>query len=390
MPLTGTDLVTLGDLTTDEMQALLDLAAHMAEAIGFDDRTRRTASRPLDRILATLFFEPSTRTRLSFESAMLRLGGQVIGFADPSSSSVRKGETLADTIRMVSGYADIIAIRHPLAGAARVAADYATVPVINAGDGPHEHPTQTLTDLFCIARRKGSLSGLTVGLCGDLKYGRTVHSLAPTMARFGSEIVCISPPELAMPGETMDEVARLSGRRPRECAALGEALPALDVLYMTRVQRERFERPEDYERVQGCCVLTPELMAQAPAEMIVLHPLPRVDEITPEVDADPRACYFEQAAGGVPIRMALIASLLGTDGEPRVKGSFRLDGAIPHAATAADAAAVSAPAVAECVTTTGARCTNARCITTTEAYLAPRCYESSAGLRCAYCDHIAN
>jgi aspartate carbamoyltransferase catalytic subunit len=396
LSLCGRSLVSLNDLTTDELVRILDAADRMAASVGFDDPSTRSPNRPLDSIMASLFFEPSTRTRLSFESAMLRLGGQVLGFADPAVSSVKKGESLADTIRMASGYADIIVMRHPQAGAAKVAADYASVPVINAGDGPHQHPTQTLTDLFCIRREKGTLAGLKVGLCGDLKYGRTVHSLAPMMARLGSQCVCIAPPELRMPGEVLDEVERLSRgtgvspvdavvHRPLEVQTLEEALPELDVLYMTRVQRERFDSPEDYQRVAGCFVLTPELMARAPESMIVLHPLPRVDEIATAVDADPRALYFRQAAGGVPVRMALIALLLGMDREVATKGSFRF-GTEPAPAALAPAAS-TAPAP-EPHAVAGKRCSNPRCVTQTEAYLEPLMLgdDDGAGTRCAYCE----
>ena len=392
MSLTGRSLVSLKDLSNEEVVEILDLADRMAEAIGFDDPLERAQVRPLDRILATLFFEPSTRTRLSFESAMLRLGGHVLGFADPSMTSVKKGESLADTVRMASGYADIIVIRHPLAGAAKVAADYATVPVINAGDGPHEHPTQTLTDLFCIRRNKGALEGLTVGLCGDLKYGRTVHSLAPIMARLNSDVVCIAPEELRMPNEFLDEVESISGRRPRETSSLEEAIPDLDVLYMTRVQGERFDRPEDYERVKGVYVLTPELMSLAPEDMIVLHPLPRVDEISPAVDGDERAKYFEQAAGGAPVRMALISLLLGVEQEEEAKGSFRFGGTVGQTilsgtdgpSSPGPQTGLSGPREARVIE--GAKCQNPNCITSKEHYLAPLFCEEEQGLRCAYCE----
>lgn len=385
MSLTGRSLVSINDLTTAELAAILDAADRMAAAVGFDDPATRIPARPLDRIMASLFFEPSTRTRLSFESAMLRLGGQVLGFADPGVSSVKKGESLADTIRMASGYADIIVMRHPQAGAARVAADYASVPVINAGDGPHQHPTQTLTDLFCIRREKGTLAGLKIGLCGDLKYGRTVHSLAPTMARFGSECVCISPRELAMPAEVLDEVEAISGSRPAEVETLDEALGELDLLYMTRVQRERFDDEAAFQRVAGCFVLTADIMARAPEGMIVLHPLPRVDEIATEVDADPRALYFRQAAGGVPVRMALIALLLGMDRECAAKGSFRF-GTEPAAPCGAEATQAEPPCAATERTIEGKRCANPRCVTQTEAYLEPLMCGPDDAPRCAYCE----
>lgn len=385
MPLTGRSLVSLSDLSLDEVLTMLDVADRMAEAIGLGEEPIRAPVAPLDRILATLFFEPSTRTRLSFEAAMLRLGGHVVGFADPSASSTAKGETLADTARMAGAYADIVVIRHPLAGSARVAADYAGVPVINAGDGPREHPTQTLTDLFCIRRNKGRLDGLTVGLCGDLKHGRTVHSLAPVMARLGSQVVCIAPEELRMPEEVLGEVERISGERPREAQTIEEALPDLDVLYMTRVQRERFDDPANYERVRGVYVLTPELMRRAPEDMIVLHPLPRVDEIAVGVDADARAKYFEQAAGGVPVRMALTALLLGLDDRTAARGSFRLGETAAQMAAETVATGGDDPPAPEPKAVPGARCGNTKCITSTEAYLEGLFVEGAGRLRCGYC-----
>jgi aspartate carbamoyltransferase catalytic subunit len=381
--LAGRSLISVRDLDLAEVDQILDLADEMARAIGFDDPGKRTPARPLDRLLATLFFEPSTRTRLSFESAMLRLGGQVLGFADPSASSVQKGETLADTIRMASGYADIIVIRHPKAGAARVAVESASVPVINGGDGPHEHPTQTLTDLFCIRRNHGTLGGLRVGLCGDLKYGRTVHSLAPAMARYGSDVVCIAPDALQMPAEFIHEVEDL-GCRCELTADLAGALANLDVLYMTRVQRERFDDPAEYERLKGSYILTPELLALAPAEMSVLHPLPRVDEIAVGCDDDPRAKYFLQAAGGVPTRMALISLLLGTEGAGTSKGAFRF-GEAPKEARVRPATEPGRPRREERASA-GVRCMNPKCITSTETYLKPLTYQDATHLRCAYCE----
>jgi aspartate carbamoyltransferase catalytic subunit len=381
--LAGRSLISVRDLGIAEVDQILDLADEMARAIGFDDPDRRTPARPLDRVLATLFFEPSTRTRLSFESAMLRLGGQVLGFSDPSASSVQKGETLADTIRMAAGYADIIVIRHPKAGSARVAAESSSVPVINGGDGPHEHPTQTLTDLFCIRRSHGTLAGLRLGLCGDLKYGRTVHSLAPTMARYGSDVVCIAPDALQMPSEVLAEVQSLGGRY-EQTADLAAALGSLDVLYMTRVQRERFDDPAEYEQFRGSYVLTPELMAEAPAHLSVLHPLPRVDEIAVGCDADPRAKYFIQAAGGVPVRMALISLLLGTEGPATCKGAFRFEES-PRGVKVGPASEPDRPRREERITE-GTRCTNPKCITSTEAYLQPLTYEEAGHLRCAYCE----
>ncbi len=317
MALTGRDLVSILDFSNDEIILVLDTAEQMAEALGWETNAERQALAPLDRILATLFFEPSTRTRMSFESAMLRLGGSVISMADAKSSSAAKGESLGDTARIVSSYCDIIVTRHPEPGSAQTIAEAASVPVINAGAGHNEHPTQALTDLFCLRRHKKTLEGLRVGLCGDLKYGRTVHSLAPALARFGCELVFISPPALAMPEEVTAEVQELGGAEPQATDDLAGALDGLDMLYMTRIQQERLADPADYEQYKGVYVLDKKLMKKAPEDMLVLHPLPRVDEIAPEIDDDPRAVYFEQARGGVPVRMALIALLLGIVEETR-------------------------------------------------------------------------
>jgi aspartate carbamoyltransferase catalytic subunit len=381
LSLKGRSLISLSDFSQEQILRLLDLAGDMAGAINFDGQGSRTPVEPLDCILATLFYEPSTRTRLSFESAMLRLGGQVLGFADSSTSSATKGETLADTARMISAYSDIIVIRHPLAGSAKVVSEYATVPVINAGDGAREHPTQTLTDLFCIRRELGTLSGLKVGLAGDLKYGRTVHSLAPAMASFGSDIVCISPEQLRMPAEILDKV-RAAGRQATEVDSLQAAIADVDVLYMTRIQRERFPSEDEYNAVKGCCVLTPQLMAQAKEGMRVLHPLPRVDEIDAGVDGDRRAAYFRQAAGGVPVRMALMALLLGlpcTEDKPIRQGAgFGQSYKQAQAATTSETIAET--------TVTGPRCTNPKCISSVELQLEPGWYERGGGLICEYCE----
>jgi aspartate carbamoyltransferase catalytic subunit len=318
MSLTGRDLISLADYSPEEIDLILDVADDMAAALA-DSQAGRPELTPLDRVLCTCFYEPSTRTRLSFTAAMLRLGGSVMSMEDPKASSVAKGETLHDTMRITGSYADVLVIRHPEPGSAQAAADATDTPVINAGDGSRNHPTQTLTDLFAIRRRLGRLTGLRVGLCGDLKYGRTVHSLAPTLARYGCELTCIAPPPLGMPGEYLDEVQELSGTRPRETEDLAGVLPELDVLYMTRIQRERFESAEEYEKYRGVYVLDAEVMKHAAEGLIVLHPLPRVGEIAEEVDADPRAACFEQAAGGVPVRMALLALLLGLVDRPTAK-----------------------------------------------------------------------
>ena len=264
------------------------------------------------KILATLFFEPSTRTRLSFESAMLSLGGQVLGFSSASSSSAAKGESVSDTIRTVSCYSDIIAMRHPKEGAPLVASRHSLVPIINAGDGGHNPPTQTLTDLLTIHREKGRFDDLTIGLCGDLKFGRTVHSLIKTMARCKNiRFVLISPEELRVPDYIVKDVLEANGIPYQETRSLEESMSELDILYMTRVQKERFFNEEDYIRLKNSYVLTREKMAQAKPTMAVLHPLPRVNEIALDVDDDPRAAYFEQVQNGVYVRMALIMTLLG-------------------------------------------------------------------------------
>ena len=264
------------------------------------------------KILATLFYEPSTRTRLSFESAMMRLGGKVLGFSSAGSSSASKGESVADTIRMISGYADIAAMRHFKEGAPYVAARYSKIPVINAGDGGHQHPTQTLTDMLTIRRKRGSISGVTIGLCGDLKFGRPVHSLIKSLVRYEDvNFVLISPEELRVPSYILKEVIKPSGHSWREVRDMEEVMPQLDILYMTRVQRERFFNEEDYVRLKDSYVLTKEKLDLGKKDLAVLHPLPRVNEIAPEVDDDPRAMYFEQARGGVFVRMALILTLLG-------------------------------------------------------------------------------
>ena len=264
------------------------------------------------KILATLFYEPSTRTRLSFESAMMRLGGKVLGFSSAGSSSASKGESVADTIRMISGYADIAAMRHFKEGAPYVAARYSKIPVINAGDGGHQHPTQTLADMLIIRRKRGQISGVTIGLCGDLKFGRTVHSLIKSLVRYEDvNFVLISPEELRVPSYILKEVIEPSGHSWREVRDMEEVMPQLDILYMTRVQRERFFNEEDYVRLKDSYVLTKEKLDLGKKDLAVLHPLPRVNEIAPEVDDDPRAMYFEQARGGVFVRMALILTLLG-------------------------------------------------------------------------------
>ena len=294
------------DFTREETEALLTLADDIAR----DPAAYREVARY--KKLATLFYEPSTRTRLSFEAAMLNLGGSVLGFSSADSSSAAKGESVADTIRVISCYADIAAMRHPKEGAPFRASRYSGIPVINAGDGGHQHPTQTLTDLMTIRRRKGRLGNLTLGLCGDLKFGRTVHSLIMALSRWdGIRFVLISPEELRVPKYIITETLEPQGIPYEEVRSLEGAMPALDILYMTRVQRERFFNEEDYIRLKDSYILTAQKMKIAKPDMAVLHPLPRVNEIALSVDGDPRAAYFEQAQNGVYVRMALIMTLLG-------------------------------------------------------------------------------
>ena len=294
------------DFTLEEATRLMDLADRIArDPAAYQDVAAR-------KKLATLFYEPSTRTRLSFEAAMLNLGGKVLGFPDAGVSSAAKGETVADTIRVVSCYADIAAMRHPKEGAPLRASRYSRIPVINAGDGGHSHPTQTLLDMLTIRRRKGRLDRLTIGFCGDLKFGRTVHSLIKSLARYeGMRFVLISPEELRVPDYIIHEFLEPRGIEFVETRSLEQAMPELDILYMTRVQRERFFNEEDYVRLKNSYVLTEAKMNLARPDMAVLHPLPRVNEITLDVDDDPRAAYFEQVQNGVYMRMALIMTLLG-------------------------------------------------------------------------------
>ena len=352
------------DLGVDELDELIATAKDIiAHPENYWDRCAH-------KKLATLFFEPSTRTRLSFEAAMLELGGSVIGFSEASSSSASKGESVADTAKIVSCYADIIAMRHPKEGAPYVASQAASIPVINAGDGGHNHPTQTLADLLTISREMGRLSNLTIGLCGDLKYGRTVHSLIEAMSRYkGIQFVLISPEELKIPGFIRYNVFENQGIPYTEVSSLEEAMPDLDVLYMTRIQRERFDDPWEYERLKDSYVLDTEKMKLAKEKMCVLHPLPRVNEISVKVDDDPRAAYFRQALNGKYMRMALILKLLDEAAQDPAK---------------------------EAIDTTGLEydrvCRNPKCITQTEQELPQlfRCTDKAAGIhRCVYCEQRA-
>ena len=300
------NLIDIMQLSTEEIDELVKTGCDIME------HPAKSAHKCDGKILATLFFEPSTRTRLSFESAMLSLGGQVLGFSSAASSSASKGESVADTIRVVSAYCDIIAMRHPKEGAPLVATMHSLVPVINAGDGGHNHPTQTLTDLMTIHKEKGHVDNLTVGFCGDLKFGRTVHSLVAAMSRYtGVRFVFVSPEELKLPRYVKEQYVKSKNIPYTQSTCLEEVMPELDILYMTRVQKERFFNEEDYLRLKDSYILTPEKLENAKEDLRILHPLPRVNEISVAVDEDPRACYFKQAQNGRYIRMALIMKLLG-------------------------------------------------------------------------------
>lgn len=349
------NLIDIEDLSVAEIMEIVDLANKiMANPSDYSDACR-------GKILATLFYEPSTRTRMSFSAAMMRLGGNVIGFDNPQNSSVSKGESLKDTLTVVGGYADIIAIRHPYEGAAAAAAMFSAAPVINAGDGGHLHPTQTLTDVVTLYNEKGRLDNLCIGLCGDLKYGRTVHSLIKAMSRFkGNKFVLISTPELSVPQYIKDDMTA-AGCEFTEVSGLREAMGELDVLYMTRIQRERFSSDREYERQKGVFVLDSEKLMFAKKDLRILHPLPRVDEISYEVDDDERAKYFAQTVYGMYARMALFMTMLNGD-----KNNY-----VPYVQT----------------TTQDICCTNEHCITRNETYLPKRYKEYGDTLVCEYCEN---
>ena len=353
-------LIDITDFSVEELQQLLETACDISE------HPEKYSECCHGKKLATLFFEPSTRTRLSFEAAMMELGGNVIGFSDAGSSSASKGESVADTAKMISCYADIMAMRHPKEGAPYVAAKAAWIPVINAGDGGHCHPTQTLADLLTIYRELGQLDNLTIGCCGDLKYGRTVHSLLSAMGRYKNiKVVLISPEELRLPKYVKYEVLDKNGMEYEEVTSLEDAISKLDVLYMTRIQRERFDSFDEYERLKDSYILTPEKMTLAKPTMRVLHPLPRVNEISVKVDEDPRAAYFRQALNGKFMRMALILKLLKEAGE-----GFELQ----------EPEWVEDPRLV---------CDNPRCITSTEQELGHKfkCVSPENGIyRCVYCE----
>ena len=346
------NLIDIEDLSLEEWNELYGLASQIiAHPKDFVDALHGD-------VMASLFFEPSTRTNFSFQTAMLRLGGSVFGFADPKSSSTSKGETLKDTVKMVSGYADVIVMRSPKEGAAKAASLYSDVPVINAGDGGHMHPTQTMADLTTITRLRGGVDGLCVGLCGDLKNGRTVHSLIKALAKFeGIKFFLIAPRELAVP-EYMRAFMREHGMWFTEVTGLEAVIPQLDVLYMTRIQKERFVDPLEYERNKGIYVLTRRKLERARPDMLVMHPLPRVDEIAIDVDDDPRAVYFEQARYGMYARMALLTDLANQEREKPEPVEI---GVKPV-------------------------CSNPNCITQTEHYLPPLVKQNGGVDCCAYCD----
>ena len=353
-------LIDITDFSVPELNELLRTACDIIENPAKYENACR------GKKLATLFFEPSTRTRLSFEAAMLELGGNVIGFSEASSSSASKGESMADTAKILSCYADIMAIRHPKEGAPYVAAKNATIPVINAGDGGHCHPTQTLADLLTIYRENGHFDGLTIGCCGDLKYGRTVHSLLAAMTRYKNvKVVLISPEELQLPEYIKQEVLEKNDMEYVQTTSLEEAIPSLDVLYMTRIQRERFDDPAVYERLKDSYILTPEKLDSAKETMRILHPLPRVNEISVKVDDDPRAAYFRQALNGKYMRMALSLKVL-EDAKAGKQMTPEGEVLVNHL-----------------------HCDNSRCISSTEQELDHvfKCVDPDKGIyRCIYCE----
>ncbi len=345
-------LIDFGDLPREEWDTLYQRASAIL------DEPERWLDACRGKVMASLFYEPSTRTNFSFQTAMMRLGGTVFGFSDPNSTSAAKGETLKDTIKMVSGYADVVVMRHPLEGAAKAASLYSHVPVINAGDGGHMHPTQTTADLTTITRLRGHADNLSIGLCGDLKNGRTIHSLIKAMAKFEKvQFFLISPRELAVPAYLRTFMNQHSIRFT-EVVSLESVIPQLDVLYMTRIQKERFLDPLEYERNRGVYILNAQKLERAKKDLLVMHPLPRVDEIAVDVDDDPRAVYFEQARYGMFARMSLLADLAN---QPRLT-----------------------PPPVEIGT--GPLCQNPRCITQVEGYLPPLTKPTGDGVCCAYCD----
>lgn len=351
-------LVTLDDFSNFEIEQIFRLAE------GMQSHHETWAGICRSKLLATLFYEPSTRTRLSFESAMERLNGGTLGFADPSSTSMTKGETLADTARMVTNYADIIVLRHSWAGSARVMANYTNIPVINGGDGSHTHPTQALTDLYTIIRRKSQVQGLTVGICGDLRYGRAAHSFALAAARFGANLVHIAPHGLQMPPWVLTRLAENYKQTPLEVENITEIIDTVDVIYVNRLQEERLPPNVDAKTVRGSYLLNATVMKNAKPDAMIMHPLPRVNELSYELDDDPRAAYFEQSANAVPVRMALIASLMGLEQLILTQPPTRSISESSH------------------------QCENPNCVTNHETYLTSE-FETFNGdvgvVACAYC-----
>lgn len=352
-------LIDPTDLTKQETDEIIALALDIIE----HPENHREEQRY--KKLGTLFYEPSTRTRLSFTAAMMELGGNVLGFSDANSSSVSKGETVADTVRVVGNFVDVIAMRHPLEGAPYVASQFSNVPIINAGDGSHAHPTQTLTDLLTITRELGHIDGITIGFCGDLKFGRTVHSLIKALTRYKDiKVILIAPDELKLPSYIKTDVCEKQGVNFREVKTIEEVIGELDVLYMTRVQKERFLDEEEFERVKNSFVLDAEKMKAAKKDMCVLHPLPRVNEILPEVDDDPRAAYFRQVGNGKIVRMALISSLLKWKDDPEHVMPQHPDHFLNNEL----------------------KCTNSKCICNHEKVKPEFRKTESGSIRCVYCD----
>ena len=354
-------LITLDDLSNFEIEQIFRLAT------GMQSQLETWADICRSKLLATLFYEPSTRTRLSFESAMERLNGGTLGFADPQATSAAKGETLADTARMVTNYADLIVVRHKWAGAARVIAQHAHIPVINGGDGSHTHPTQALADLYTIIQRKLNIEGLTIGICGDLQFGRAAHSFALAVARLGGNLIHIAPKPLQMPSWVLEQLKQCHRQTPLEVESIKEVIDRLDVIYVNRLQEERLPSNMDAAAVRGSYLLNAAVMKYAKSDAMIMHPLPRVNELAYELDDDPRAAYFEQSANAVPVRMALIASLVGLEQLILTQPPERDIAASTHT------------------------CKNINCVTNHEAYLTPERETFKGAVKldaCAYCGNL--
>jgi len=369
--LAGRDLVSIEDLSVSEIQTVFSVADYMKGI------TKRSSEFCEGKIMATLFYEPSTRTRLSHEVAITRLGGHAIGFANARKSSTSKGETIADTVRMADIYSDIIVIRHPREGAAMIAAEFANVPVINAGDGAHEHPTQALIALYTIQKKKGNVKDLKVGMLGDLKFGRTVHSLSQALANFGAKLILISPKGLEAPTYLIHKLKSKFGTDITQNHLISKAIKNLDVLYVTRIQRERFASEAEYLSFKGSYVVNQRLLRGAKEDMLIMHPLPRVNEIDYSVDKDRRAIYFEQAANSVPVRMAIVVLLLGSVERLPIK---------PHVEHKLPTRNQKIPKK----TYKGGKCLNPRCVSLCEPYVEPEFYkirEDPPLFSCIYCEH---